>query len=46
MTKKRQDKKAKTSNSSTESDERTLAQRLKQKSSEAFAKEMHQKFSK
>ncbi|MCI47575.1 hypothetical protein A2U01_0068817, partial [Trifolium medium] len=45
-TKKRHDKKAKTSDSGTESDEVPLAQKLKQKTSEAYAKEMHQKFSK
>ncbi|MCH98976.1 hypothetical protein A2U01_0019986, partial [Trifolium medium] len=40
------DKRSKIDESSTESDEETLAQRLKQKSSEAYAKEMHKKFSK
>ncbi|MCI50124.1 hypothetical protein A2U01_0071368, partial [Trifolium medium] len=35
-----------TIDSCTESDERTLAHRMKQKTSEVFAKEMHQKFSK
>ncbi|MCI33246.1 hypothetical protein A2U01_0054463, partial [Trifolium medium] len=45
-TKKRHDKKAKTSDSGTESDEVTIAQKLKQETSEAYAKEMHQKFSK
>ncbi|MCI76705.1 hypothetical protein A2U01_0097975, partial [Trifolium medium] len=42
----RHDKKAKISDSGTESDEETLAQKLKQKTSEAYAKEMHRKFSK
>ncbi|MCI44513.1 hypothetical protein A2U01_0065752, partial [Trifolium medium] len=46
LTKKRHAKKAKTSDSDTESDERALAQRMKQKTSENLAKEMHQKFSK
>ncbi|MCI43674.1 hypothetical protein A2U01_0064912, partial [Trifolium medium] len=40
------DKKSKKDYSSTESDEETLAQRLKQKSLEAYVKEMHKKFSK
>ncbi|MCI21100.1 hypothetical protein A2U01_0042264, partial [Trifolium medium] len=40
------DKRSKKDESSTESDEETLAQRLKQKTSEAYAKEMHEKFSK
>ncbi|MCI85668.1 hypothetical protein A2U01_0106947, partial [Trifolium medium] len=40
------DKKSKKDDSSTESDEKTLAQRLKQKTSDAYAKEMHKKFSK
>ncbi|MCI35750.1 hypothetical protein A2U01_0056971, partial [Trifolium medium] len=40
--KKIHDKKAKTSDSGTESDEVTLAQKLKQKTLEAYAKEMHQ----
>ncbi|MCI64778.1 hypothetical protein A2U01_0086036, partial [Trifolium medium] len=37
--KRRHDKKSKKSDSSTESDEEILAQRLKQKTSEAYAKE-------
>ncbi|MCI42442.1 hypothetical protein A2U01_0063679, partial [Trifolium medium] len=44
--KRRHDKKSKKNDSSTETDDETLAQRLKQKTSEAYAKEMHQKFSK
>ncbi|MCI57783.1 hypothetical protein A2U01_0079034, partial [Trifolium medium] len=42
----RHDKRSKKNDSSTETDEETLAQRLKQKTSEAYANEMHQKFSK
>ncbi|MCI47054.1 hypothetical protein A2U01_0068295, partial [Trifolium medium] len=42
--KKRHDKKSKKNDPSTESDEETLAQRLKQKTKEAYAKELHQKF--
>ncbi|MCI35131.1 hypothetical protein A2U01_0056352, partial [Trifolium medium] len=45
-TKQRHDNKAKTSDSCTESDEKTLAQRMKQKTLEDLAKEMHHKFSK
>ncbi|MCI33454.1 hypothetical protein A2U01_0054671, partial [Trifolium medium] len=44
--KRRQEKRAKKNDLSTESDEETLAQRLKHKTLEAYAKEMHQKFSK
>ncbi|MCI09192.1 hypothetical protein A2U01_0030275, partial [Trifolium medium] len=40
------DKASKEEDSSTESDEVPLAQKLKQKTSEAYAKEMHKKFSK
>ncbi|MCI77340.1 hypothetical protein A2U01_0098610, partial [Trifolium medium] len=40
------DKGNKKDDSCTESDEETLAQRLKHKTSEAYAKEMHKKFSK
>ncbi|MCI72986.1 hypothetical protein A2U01_0094250, partial [Trifolium medium] len=42
----RHDKASKKDNSSSESDEVPLAQRLKQKSFEDYAKEMHKKFSK
>ncbi|MCI20396.1 hypothetical protein A2U01_0041558, partial [Trifolium medium] len=45
-TKMKHDKKSKKDDSSTESDEEILAQRLKQKTSEAYAKEMHKKISK
>ncbi|MCI80976.1 hypothetical protein A2U01_0102248, partial [Trifolium medium] len=44
--KRRHDKSSKKDDSSTESDEETLAHRLRQKTSEAHAKEMHMKFSK
>ncbi|MCI53884.1 hypothetical protein A2U01_0075131, partial [Trifolium medium] len=40
------DNMSKIDESSTESDEETLGQMLKQKTSEAYAKEMHKKFSK
>ncbi|MCI88830.1 hypothetical protein A2U01_0110118, partial [Trifolium medium] len=42
----RHDKGNKKDDSCTESDEETLAQRLKQKTLEAYANEMHKKFSK
>ncbi|MCI90653.1 hypothetical protein A2U01_0111947, partial [Trifolium medium] len=41
----RHDKRSKEDESSTESDAIPLAQRLKQKTSKAYAKEMHKKFS-
>ncbi|MCI49949.1 hypothetical protein A2U01_0071193, partial [Trifolium medium] len=41
----RYDKGSKKDESSTESDDVPLAQRLKQKTSKAYAKEMHKKFS-
>ncbi|MCI71167.1 hypothetical protein A2U01_0092430, partial [Trifolium medium] len=41
----RHDEKIKKDRSSTESDEETMAQKLKQKTSEAYGKEMHKKFS-
>ncbi|MCI58541.1 hypothetical protein A2U01_0079796, partial [Trifolium medium] len=44
-TKTRHDKRSKKNDSSTKSDEVTPAHRLKQKTSEAYAKEIHQKFS-
>ncbi|MCI92052.1 hypothetical protein A2U01_0113348, partial [Trifolium medium] len=44
--KRRHDKSSKKDDSSTESDDENVAKRLKQKTSEAYAKEMHKKFSK
>ncbi|MCI46751.1 hypothetical protein A2U01_0067992, partial [Trifolium medium] len=44
--KKRHDKKARLSDSGTESDERTLAQRMKHMSAEDTFKEMHRRLSK
>ncbi|MCI25053.1 hypothetical protein A2U01_0046241, partial [Trifolium medium] len=44
--KRKHDKRSKKDDSSTESDDKTLDQKLKQKTSEAYAKEMHKKFSK